>query len=112
MNITKLNRNDAGIYTCEAVNSQGSVMINITVVVECKYTRTHTSHLSKNLLLRFSICSTLLVMSYLATTIHRLLFMHEMFSSKDDKITEWKARKRQHDNSSGNLSVFENAQQQ
>lgn len=37
MNITKLNRNDAGIYTCEAVNSQGSAMINITVVVECKY---------------------------------------------------------------------------
>ncbi|XP_063704148.1 nephrin isoform X1 [Culicoides brevitarsis] len=34
LNITKLNRNDAGIYTCEAVNSQGSAMINITVVVE------------------------------------------------------------------------------
>ncbi|XP_065093879.1 nephrin isoform X2 [Ochlerotatus camptorhynchus] len=34
LNITKLTRNDAGIYTCEAVNSQGSAMINITVVVE------------------------------------------------------------------------------
>ena len=36
LNITKLTRNDAGIYTCEAVNSQGSAMINITVIVECK----------------------------------------------------------------------------
>lgn len=36
LNITKLKRNDAGIYTCEAVNSQGSTMINITVIVECK----------------------------------------------------------------------------
>lgn len=36
LNITKLTRNDAGIYTCEAVNSQGSEMINITVIVECK----------------------------------------------------------------------------
>lgn len=36
LNVTKLNRNDAGIYTCEAVNSQGAAMINITVVVECK----------------------------------------------------------------------------
>ncbi|XP_055601231.1 nephrin isoform X2 [Uranotaenia lowii] len=34
LNITKLTRADAGIYTCEAVNSQGSAMINITVVVE------------------------------------------------------------------------------
>lgn len=38
LNVTKLNRNDAGIYTCEAVNSQGAAMINITVVVECKLT--------------------------------------------------------------------------
>lgn len=36
LNITKLMRSDAGIYTCEAVNSQGSAVINITVVVECK----------------------------------------------------------------------------
>lgn len=36
LNITKLNRDDAGVYTCEAINSQGSDMINITVVVECK----------------------------------------------------------------------------
>uniref|UniRef100_A0A182FUC4 Uncharacterized protein n=1 Tax=Anopheles albimanus TaxID=7167 RepID=A0A182FUC4_ANOAL len=34
LNITRLNRNDTGIYTCEAVNSQGSAMINISVVVE------------------------------------------------------------------------------
>lgn len=37
LNITRLTRNDAGIYTCEAVNSQGSATINITVIVECKY---------------------------------------------------------------------------
>lgn len=37
LNFTKLTRADAGIYTCEALNSQGSTMINITVVVECKY---------------------------------------------------------------------------
>lgn len=37
LNITKLTRIDAGIYTCEAVNSQGSAMINISVIVECKY---------------------------------------------------------------------------
>lgn len=36
LNITKLTRKDAGIYTCEAVNSQGAATINITVVVECK----------------------------------------------------------------------------
>lgn len=36
LNITKLTRKDAGIYTCEAVNSQGSAMINITVIVECE----------------------------------------------------------------------------
>ncbi|XP_053676889.1 nephrin-like [Anopheles nili] len=34
LNITKLKRTDAGIYTCEAVNSQGSAMINITVQVK------------------------------------------------------------------------------
>lgn len=38
LNITKLHRNDGGIYTCEATNSQGTASINITVVVECKYT--------------------------------------------------------------------------
>lgn len=36
LNITKLTRNDAGIYMCKAVNSQGSDTVNITVVVECK----------------------------------------------------------------------------
>lgn len=36
LNITKLMRADAGTYTCEAVNSQGSAVINITVIVECK----------------------------------------------------------------------------
>lgn len=37
LNITRLERSDAGIYTCEAVNSQGAETINITVIVECKY---------------------------------------------------------------------------
>lgn len=36
LNITKLTRNDAGIYTSKAVNSQGSATMNITVIVECK----------------------------------------------------------------------------
>uniref|UniRef100_A0A182LSL1 Ig-like domain-containing protein n=1 Tax=Anopheles culicifacies TaxID=139723 RepID=A0A182LSL1_9DIPT len=36
LNITKLKRSDAGVYTCEAINSQGSAMINITVQVKCK----------------------------------------------------------------------------
>lgn len=37
LNITRLERSDAGIYTCEAVNSQGAQTINITIIVECKY---------------------------------------------------------------------------
>lgn len=37
LNISHLARNDAGIYTCHATNTQGSATINITVVVECKY---------------------------------------------------------------------------
>ncbi|XP_049289037.1 nephrin-like isoform X2 [Anopheles funestus] len=34
LNITKLKRTDAGVYTCEAINSQGSAMINITLQVK------------------------------------------------------------------------------
>lgn len=34
LNITKLHRNDAGIYKCEASNTQGTAVINITVIVE------------------------------------------------------------------------------
>lgn len=37
LNITKLSRHDAGVYTCEAVNSQGAAIINITISVHCKY---------------------------------------------------------------------------
>lgn len=37
LNINKLTRNDAGIYTCKAQNSQGSATMNITVIVECKF---------------------------------------------------------------------------
>lgn len=44
LNITKLTRNDAGIYTCKAQNSQGSATMNITVIVECKFlmSKNHT----------------------------------------------------------------------
>ncbi|CAD7011505.1 unnamed protein product [Ceratitis capitata] len=34
LNFTKLNRNDAGIYVCEASNSEGSAKLNFTIVVE------------------------------------------------------------------------------
>lgn len=37
VNITKLSRHDAGIYTCEAINSQGSSVVQVNVSVECKY---------------------------------------------------------------------------
>lgn len=37
LNITKLTRTDAGVYTCAAENSQGIVTINVTVIVECNY---------------------------------------------------------------------------
>ncbi|CAK1549333.1 unnamed protein product [Leptosia nina] len=33
LNMTRLSRHDAGVYTCEAVNSQGAAVINITVSV-------------------------------------------------------------------------------
>lgn len=36
LNFTKLLRTDAGVYVCEARNSQGTARINVTVVVECK----------------------------------------------------------------------------
>lgn len=36
LNITKLSRHDAGTYSCEALNSQGSTMISINISVECK----------------------------------------------------------------------------
>lgn len=34
--MTRLSRLDAGVYTCEAINSQGSASLNVTVDVECK----------------------------------------------------------------------------
>lgn len=36
LNITKLSRFDAGIYTCEAINSQGNSVTNVNVSVLCK----------------------------------------------------------------------------
>lgn len=37
LNMTRLSRHDAGIYTCEAVNSQGAATANISVSVHCKF---------------------------------------------------------------------------
>lgn len=36
LNITKLSRHDAGTYSCEALNSQGSNLAQINVTVQCK----------------------------------------------------------------------------
>lgn len=36
LNITKLTRHDAGTYSCEALNSQGTTSVNINISVECK----------------------------------------------------------------------------
>lgn len=36
LNITKLSRNDAGSYVCEAMNSQGQAMMEVQIIVECK----------------------------------------------------------------------------
>ncbi|XP_060807924.1 nephrin [Amyelois transitella] len=33
LNVTKVSRNDAGVYTCEAVNSQGAAIHNVTIAV-------------------------------------------------------------------------------
>lgn len=37
LNITKLSRNDAGTYICEAINSQGSSIFSVNVTVNCKF---------------------------------------------------------------------------
>ena len=37
LNISRLSRNDAGLYVCEALNTQGTAMLEIQVIVECKY---------------------------------------------------------------------------
>lgn len=36
LNITKLSRHDAGTYTCEALNSQGSSVTQINITVQCE----------------------------------------------------------------------------
>lgn len=41
LNFTKLNRSDAGSYTCEAVNSEGATTITINITVQCKYNEVH-----------------------------------------------------------------------
>ena len=37
LNITKLSRNDIGVYVCEALNSQGRTLIHFDVNVECNF---------------------------------------------------------------------------
>lgn len=37
LNITKLSRHDAGSYSCEALNSQGSTVAVVNVTVQCKF---------------------------------------------------------------------------
>lgn len=37
LNISRLSRNDAGVYVCEALNTQGTALLEIQVIVECKY---------------------------------------------------------------------------
>lgn len=36
LNITRLSRHDAGTYTCEARNSQGSALAHVNITVQCK----------------------------------------------------------------------------
>lgn len=57
LNITKLTRNDAGIYQCKAVNSQGSATMNITVIVECKCSMIVFSRSQSLFLFCFFFCS-------------------------------------------------------
>lgn len=37
LNITKLSRHDAGSYSCEALNSQGSTVAVVNISVQCKF---------------------------------------------------------------------------
>lgn len=37
LNITRLSRHDAGTYSCEAINSQGSAISHVNVTVQCKF---------------------------------------------------------------------------
>lgn len=37
LNISKVSRHDAGTYICEVMNSQGSAVMEVQVIVECKY---------------------------------------------------------------------------
>jgi len=36
LNISRLSRNDAGVYICEALNSQGTALLEVHVAVECE----------------------------------------------------------------------------
>lgn len=37
LNFTRLSRTDNGAYSCEAINSEGSTVINFTISVQCEY---------------------------------------------------------------------------
>ena len=37
LNITRLHKEDTGIYTCEAVNSEGATSVKFNLSVQCKY---------------------------------------------------------------------------
>lgn len=43
LNVTKLSRHDAGIYTCEASNTQGTAVVNVNVTVQYAPAITHIS---------------------------------------------------------------------
>lgn len=36
LNITKLHKEDSGVYVCEAVNSEGSTSVKFNFTVQCK----------------------------------------------------------------------------
>lgn len=38
LNITKLRKEDSGVYMCEAVNSEGSTSVKFNLTVQCKCT--------------------------------------------------------------------------
>lgn len=38
LNITKLDRHDAGTYICEALNKEGTTFYQLNLTVQCEYT--------------------------------------------------------------------------
>lgn len=48
LNVTRLSRNDSGVYTCKGHNSQGSASISFNLTVQCKFDRSHLPSLDCN----------------------------------------------------------------